>query len=171
MFFVQKGGCNKALFPFTSIINYFVQKISNVYFCGLDATNAFDRINHFYLFSCLIDKGVPLYKVNTLHAWFRHMKAYVKLGNDLSSYFSINSGVLEGSLLGPRLYNIVIDKLLFLLQNSGLGCHIENLFAGAITNADDLIVLSASVRHLQLILDLCVDFGQECDIVFNSDKS
>ena len=50
-----------------------------------------------------------------------------------------------------------MDKLLFLLQNSRLGCHIENLFAGAIAYADDLIVLSVSVRHLQLILDLCVD--------------
>ena len=89
----------------------------------------------------------------------------------MSAYFSINSGVPEGSLLGPRLYNIVMDKLLFLLQNSGLGCHIENLFAGAIAYADDLIILSASVRHQQLILDLCVDFGQEYDIVFNCDKS
>ena len=57
-----------------------------------------------------------------------------------------------------------MDKLLFLFQNSGLGCHIENLFAG-------VIVSSASVRHLQLILDLYIDFGQECDILFNFDKS
>ena len=77
----------------------------------------------------------------------------------MSAYFNINSGVPEISLFGPRSYNIIMDKLLFLLQNSGLSCHIENLFAGAIAYADDLIVLSASVRHLQLILDLWVDFG------------
>ena len=52
-----------------------------------------------------------------------------------------------------------MDKLLFLIQNSRLVCHIENLFAGAIAYTDDLIVLSASVCYLQLILDLCVDFG------------
>ena len=63
------------------------------------------------------------------------MKACVK--GDLSAYFSINSGVPDGSLLGPRLYNIVMDKLLFLLQNSGLGCQIENLFAGLTAYADD----------------------------------
>ena len=67
--FVQKGGCNKALFAFTSTINYFVQRKSNVYFCGgLDAAKACDHKNHFYLFSYLIDRGVPWYIVNTLHA-------------------------------------------------------------------------------------------------------
>ena len=85
--FEQKGGCNKALFAFTSTINYFVQRKSNVYFCGLDAAKAFECINHFYLFSCLIDRGVPWCIVNTLHVWFRHMKACVKWGNDLSAYF------------------------------------------------------------------------------------
>ena len=64
-----------------------------------------------FLFSCLIDRDVSWCIVNTLHAWFRHMKACVKWENDLSAYFSINSGVPERSLLGPRLYNIVMDKL------------------------------------------------------------
>ena len=30
-----------------------------------------------------------------------------------------------------------MDKLLFLIQNSSLVCHIENLFAGAIAYAED----------------------------------
>ena len=62
-----------------------------------------------------------------------------------------------------------MDRLLFLLENSGLSCHIEDLFAGAIAYADDLVVLSAFVHYLQLLLDLCVEFCQECDIIFNCD--
>ena len=119
--FVQKGGCNKALFAFTSTKTYFVQRKSNVYFRGLDAAKAFDCINYFYLFSSIIDRGVSGCVVNTLHAWFSHMKACIKWGKNLSAYFSINTGVPDSSLLGPQLYNIVMDKLLFLLQNSGLG--------------------------------------------------
>ena len=56
---VQKGGCNKALFAFISTKNYFIQRKSNFYFCGLNAAKAFNHINNFYLFSCLIDRGVP----------------------------------------------------------------------------------------------------------------
>ena len=52
-----------------------------------------------------------------------------------------------------------------------MGCRIEDLFAGAITSADDLNALLASVSLLQLILDFCVEFGQEYDIVFSCEKS
>jgi hypothetical protein len=64
-----------------------------------------------------------------------------------------------------------MDKLLSTLECSGLGCHVAGLFAGAIAYADDLIVLSASVCQLQLILDLCTQFGKSCDLLFNCDKS
>jgi hypothetical protein len=99
------------------------------------------------------------------------MKACVKWNGSVSQCFDIKSGVQQGSLLGPRLYNLIMDKLLLMLENSGLGCHIAGLFMGAVAYADDLIVLSASVRHLQMILNMCVDFGKGCDLVFNCDKS
>ena len=64
-----------------------------------------------------------------------------------------------------------MERLLFFLENSGLGFHIEDLFAGALAFADNLTALLTAIRHLQLLLDSCVEFGQECDIVFNCDKS
>ena len=87
--FVQKGGFNKALFASTSTRNYCVHRKSNVYFCGFDAAKGFGRINHFYLFYCLI--------VNTLHAWFMHLEACVKRGSDLFAYFSINYYLCQGT--------------------------------------------------------------------------
>ena len=47
--FVKEGGCSKALFAFNSIVKYFKSKGSNVFCCSLDATKAFDRLNHFLL--------------------------------------------------------------------------------------------------------------------------
>ena len=64
-----------------------------------------------------------------------------------------------------------MDELLKLLENSKLGCHVGGEFAGAFAYADDLIVLSSSVMHLQCILNLFCNFGKECDLTFNIDKS
>ena len=64
-----------------------------------------------------------------------------------------------------------MDKLLELLENNKLGCYVGDEFAGAFAYADDLIVLSSSVMQLQCILNLCCNFGKECDLTFNIDKS
>jgi esterase/lipase superfamily enzyme len=57
------------------------------------------------------------------------------------------------------------------LRNSGFGCHLGSVFAGCIFFADDILLLSGSVLHLQCMLDLCSDFGTEFDMLFNQKKS
>ena len=168
--FVKNGGCNKAVFSFYSV-KYFRNKNSNVYFCSLDATKAFDRINHFNLLSCLCDLGLPFDLIQVFHSWLRNMKSCVSWGNECSQFFNVLSGIQQGSLLGPKFFNLVMDKLLELLENNKLGCYVGGEFAGAFAYADDLIVLSSSVMQLQCILNLCCNFGKECDLTFNIDKS
>ena len=139
-------------------MKYFRNKHSNVYFCSLDATKAFDRINHFYFLSyflsCLCDHGLPFDLIQVFHSWLRNMKSCVSWGNECSQFFNVLSGIQQRSLLRPKFFNLVMDKLLELLENNKLGCHVGGEFAGAFAYADDLIVLSSSVMQLQCILNL-----------------
>ena len=57
--FCAGGGCNKAMFVFNNTVKYFREKNSNVYICVLDITKAFDRLNHFSIFQCLLERGLP----------------------------------------------------------------------------------------------------------------
>ena len=60
-----------------------------------------------------------------------------------------------------------MGKLLLLLENSVSGCHITGLVAYTNAYAHDLIIiLSVSVHHFQLMLDVYVDFREGCDILF-----
>ena len=99
------------------------------------------------------------------------MISCVKWGNSESVYFNVLSGCPEESILGPKLFNTVMDKLLLELEKSGLGCYVDNSFAGVIAYADDVFLLSTSVRLLKLILSICHNFGVNCDLSFNADKS
>ena len=137
----------------------------------MDITKAFDRLNHYTIFQCLLERGFPVQLVNVFSSWYRNMLACVKWGNVRSDYFNVLSGCPEGSVLGPKLFNLVMDKLLLELEKSGLGCHVGQCFAGAIAYADDLILLSASVCKLRLMLQLCYNFGCSCDLTFNTIKS
>ena len=73
--FVQGKGCQKALFTIESVVNYFTARGSPVFLAALDASKAFDRVNHFGLFYKLVRLGLPLYLLNVLIEW--HMKLSV----------------------------------------------------------------------------------------------
>ena len=60
-----------------------------------------------------------------------------------------------------------MDVELQALQDSGSDCYINNCFAGGLAYADDLILLSASLRWLQKLLNVCSDVACLFDIVFN----
>jgi Reverse transcriptase (RNA-dependent DNA polymerase) len=169
--FVKDGGCSKAIFTFSSCVRYFTERLSNVYFCSLDATKAFDRVNHFYLFNCMIERGFPSGLINVFKSWFRNMHSCVSWNNARSQFFEVRSGVPQGSILGGKFFNMLLDKLLCTLDSSGFGCYINSVFAGALAYADDLIIMSSSVVHLQKMLDMCNRFGIMCDLKFNVQKS
>jgi len=57
------------------------------------------------------------------------------------------------------------------LSESDLGCHINGVYIGCLVYADDIILLSASVVHLQMMLDICYSQAVELDIKFNAKKS
>ena len=58
--FKTKHGTDMCVFTLKQVIEYYMLQGSPVYVCFLDASKAFDRINHWTLFSKLIDRNVNL---------------------------------------------------------------------------------------------------------------
>jgi hypothetical protein len=58
-----------------------------------------------------------------------------------------------------------------LLRESDMGCYLFAEFAGCVLYADDIILLSAFVRQLQVILDICSQYANDICLTFNSTKS
>ena len=51
-------------------------------------------------------------------------------------------------MISPILLYLFIDRLLLHLQRSGLGCHINNTYMGALSYADDITLISPSLYIL-----------------------
>ena len=64
--FVPGKECQKALFTLDSVVNYYTSRGSPVFVASLDATKAFDRVNHKALFHKILLVGVPIALLNVL---------------------------------------------------------------------------------------------------------
>ena len=58
------------IYTLKEIIHFYKSHSSPVFVCYMDATKAFDKINHWTLFNKLIDRGVPLIIVRMLYYWY-----------------------------------------------------------------------------------------------------
>jgi len=163
--------CSHALFTLRTVCDYFNKRGSNVYIASLDASKAFDKVDHARLFSLLITRKVPLMFINIMIDWYSKLFVVVKWNNAHSSFLHVKCGVRQGGILSPILFNFYINDIICALRKSDLGCHINNLFIGCILYADDILLTSASVCMLQTMLDICIDVSTDLCLSFNCSKS
>ena len=155
----------------TEVISYYNARDSNVYACLLDASKAFDRLNHGKLFSLLVERNLPAIVIRFLIDSYTRQVTYVQWNSARSSAIPMLNGVKQGGVLSPILFCVYMDELIGRLEKSGLGCHIGKQFLGGFGYADDLKVLCPSVGGLQKMINICEKFGQEFDVMFNAKKT
>ena len=143
-----------------------------MYMAALDGgSKAFDRVNHYSLFMALMKLETPLPYLNVIIHWHLRLFGLVRWCGCFSKVFEIKSGIRQGGISSPSYFNVFINDLIVKLRKCGLGCFVCNIFCGCMLFADDILLLSGSLSHLQLMLDICVNFADNNDIMFNHKKS
>ena len=169
--YVKEGGCEKCIFAVTNVTNYFLQRKSDVFIVTLDASAAFDKVNIYGLLTKLIDCDISYDIIRVLLSWYGNSRACVRLGGCLSDYIDIRSGIKQGGLMSPLMYNIYVNDLMKKLKVENLGCNICNEHYGTIFYADDVVLLSGSARNMQKMINICYDYGVKFGICFNPRKT
>ena len=138
-----------------SVVSHYLNRGSQVFGCFLDASKAFDLVDHQILFQKLFDRGLPLPVLRFLTSWYKFQKCCVHWGSCFSAPFSVSNGVRQGSVLSPLLFAVYIDELLSDLSSCGVGCYCGDLFAGCVCYADDIVLLAPCQSALRTMLSIC----------------
>jgi len=153
------------------VVNYYLNRGTDVFACFLDATKAFDRVRFDVLFETLIHRKVQWPDLRLLLDLYTRQRARISWKSATSSFFRSANGIRQGSIISPLLFCIYLDSLIEELRRTGVGCHIGQSYYGVMIYADDITLLSPSVRGLQQMLATAEIFCQKRAIKFNATKT
>ena len=149
----------------------YVSNGTNIFGCFLDASKAFDRVNHSLLFKALWKRKLPLPVMRLLLTWYSEQSLSIRWGPIHSTSFGVANGVRQGGVLSPILFTVYLDELIKRIKATGVGCHFNCHAVGCLSYADDLVLLAPSPSALRIMLRVCELFASEFGLVFNASKT
>ena len=83
-----------------------------LFMCFIDITKTFDSVNRELLWKICRSNGISDKLVNLLKMLSKHSIAEVKINGELSDSFEMNTGVMQGGIPSPILFNILFDFMM-----------------------------------------------------------
>ena len=148
--------CSAAIKEVTS---HYLHNKSDVYACMFDAIKAFDKVSFTELFALLLKRDIPAIILRVVLDLYTSQSVAASWNGCTSNPFSVINGVRQGGVLSPILFNVYMGESIDKLKMNDVGCHIGRQFTGAFCYADDLTLLSPTIRGLQKMLNVCDDFA------------
>ena len=120
----------------------------------VDLKKAFDSVHRGTLWDILRVRGIPARIIDLMTGLYSGTESAVKCGGGISSFFPVNSGVRQGCVLAPSLFNTCMDWVLGrVVDQSHCGASVGNTKVTDLVFADDAVLLAESLEVLVMALE------------------
>lgn len=114
-----------------------------------DYSKCFDRIDHGLLISKLYDMGIHGDLLRWFSSYINNRSQAVVVNNYISGWVTVPSGVPQGSLLGPLLFNMFINDIGKCFRHSKLLCFADDMkIINKIKSDHDSMLLQSDLVRL-----------------------
>ena len=142
----------------------------------IDFKKAFDSINRKVMFAVLRHYGIPEAVVNAISVLYKNSKSAVMVEGGLSDPFDVTTGVLQGDVLAPFLFVVLVDYLLKKATSqldSGVATHPRRSrrhpakSLNDLDFADDIALLESSISRAQAQLTKTAEAAADLGLVIS----
>ena len=159
--FLKGHPCCMALLKITEGWREALGERKTVSAVSIDLSKAFDCICHCLLIRKLAEYGLLDHSIQLICSYLINHKQRVKIENAYSNWCVVQCGVLQGSLLGPLLFNIYINDITYVTKNMELRLYADDTTGYAASNSpatlefynSDLARLSQWLQDIYLTIN------------------
>ena len=127
--FMKTHSCCTALLKITEDWRNSIDNKEAIAAVAVDLSKAFDAINHSLLLAKLKAYGFSPHALELMFTYLLGRQQCVRLEGLCSNFKTVKSGVPQGSLLGPLLFNIFVNELNFCVPNVSLRLYADDTTA------------------------------------------
>ena len=141
-------------------------------FCAfIDFKKTYDTIKRSKLWCRLDSTGLCGKLFRAIKFLYSSVSSCIRLNDLHTDWFEIKSGLRQGCILSPSLFNFYINDLTIYLKSFGIGINCGEDIVCLLMYADDVVLLAETERDLQILMNALNDWCQTNDMIVNCSKS
>ena len=134
----------------------------------IDFSKAFDYVQKEYMLHKLLNYNIngPVYQ--SIKSIYQNPESCVQLGNSLSGWFRVGSGVRQGDSLSPVLFATFINDLADEINDLDAGIQVGEDKLGLLMYADDIVLIAENASQCQQQLDVMSRWCSQWGMMINA---
>lgn len=158
------------IYAFKEILAKYWEYNKEVHALFIDFRKAYDSINRKEIWQNMVDFGIPRKLIQLCKMCILNSKAKVRVENEYTETFEVNTGVRQGDGLSPLLFNIVLEKTLRMVKQVEMGVNL-GLTINLLAFADDIVLLAENKENLRTIAEMLLNEAKKVGLLVNCEKT